>query len=86
VSELVPSLKKDQSQCSLQMSNLVIEQENVFTIWRSKIDQFGRGHMVQLGKCYLSQICPILATQRYIALKGYTPGFLFQHGHGIPLK
>lgn len=51
---------------------------------RSKTDQFGNGADVFMSRTG-NDICPVVATVQYVALRGSQPGCFFQFGDGAPL-
>ncbi|KAJ7316852.1 hypothetical protein JRQ81_003014, partial [Phrynocephalus forsythii] len=55
------------------------------SICKSKTIQTGKGALIELGPCLVTEICPAAATQQFLQLRGEAKGYLFCHRDGSPL-
>lgn len=86
ISELVGASKADKSCTALQRKDAQIFEDRVILhLRKSKTDQAAKGHFVTLSRCWLAEVCPVLALQSFLAKRGEKDGQLFAHIDGSPL-
>ena len=60
ISEVVASGKENKSRIALQWQDVKIEDEKVrILIWRSKVDQWGKGTQITLGQYSICKFAPL---------------------------
>lgn len=83
VGELVAGSKRDTTGRALKVGDISLGNGRVtVTICFSKTDQAGKGRFLVLELCGDVELCPVLALQRYLEVRGQSAGFLFQHSDG----
>jgi integrase len=63
---------------ALRLADIDLRDDHVTVrIWRSKTDQKGKGRVLVIPRAKCADICPVVALNNWIALRGSWPGPLF---------